>query len=535
MDKLIHINQKSIFRSTIYWVYNAVVLLFFLFLIFTVEIMGNAKFISYAYTLEYMTYLEITLFVTVFCLSSYYTKKTFQLEDIIHIPVVSRILARYLGIFCMSLSVCIIPILYIFISSSMEKTQLSYTLSTLIVIVIRWAVIVLLSHSIGFLASTIIKSIYVYMACIPFVISFSYLNLLFIDKLPLGETSMIKISQLLSVNKLFISGMEIDYTGLRINRLFFWKTLFLISCSIVIICLLVFFKKPQIKIFLVTILFVVGCVCSAVGYMISFPEPYSSTEKMYLPKAVKPYYIESCSGEIELGSISRFRNIELGLINIGNAESVTFRLDECFDIESVYSNDIELDFLHDGDDLTIFLPAIKRDSCALILNYSGRVSYYSDSQNVDIFTERLSSALPPRFAFLPTIDDERKVSYNLTVTSNNIVISNLNVEEILPGMNNYLLVGNSASICIFSGYFDAVVIDDMLVYKAKYNKTTAYSDIYNISQRLKARNRYNMADEDQDLEQKRYSKVFLIYYFYDTNGFPIVYDDYLIMNYGYIM
>ena len=28
--------------------------------------------------------------------------------------------------------------------------------------------------------------------------------------------------------------------------------------------------------------------------------------------------------------------------------------------------------------------------------------------------------------------------------------------------------------------------------------------------------------------------LFLIFYFYDTGGFPICYDDYVLMNYGYV-
>ena len=535
MNKLMCINQKSIFRSAIYWIYNVAVLLFFLFLILTADIMGMAKFISYAYTLEYMTYLEITLFVIVFCLSSYYTKKPFQLEDVVHVPVVQKILARYFAILSMSLSVCAIPLTYILVSSSLERTQLSYTLSTIFVIMVRWSEMILLSHSISFFVSTIVKSVYTYILCIPFAITFSYLNLLFIDKLPLSDTLKTKISQLFSVNKLFISGMEIDYTGLRINQLLFWKVLFLILCSSVIIYLLIALKRKQIKDIFVTLFFAIGCICSAIGYLSSFPEPYSSIEKMYVPKTVASYYIESYSGQIELNSISRFRNIELSMLDLDNTESVTFRLDECFNIDNIYCNDLELDFLHEGDSLTVFLPSIQKGKCNLIFNYTGRVSYYSDSQNVDIFTEPLSSSLPPRFAFLPTIDDERKVSYNLTVTSNNTVISNLNTEEILLDKDCYLLTGTSTSICIFSGYFDTTVYDGVLVYKAKYNKATSYSEIYDASKRFNARDRYNKPDEHKQLEQKKCKKAFLIYFFYDTNGFPIVYDDYLIMNYGYIM
>ena len=48
------------------------------------------------------------------------------------------------------------------------------------------------------------------------------------------------------------------------------------------------------------------------------------------------------------------------------------------------------------------------------------------------------------------------------------------------------------------------------------------------SKRSNARDRYNKPDEHKQLEQKKCKKAFLIYFFYDTNGFPIVYDDYLI-------
>lgn len=76
-----------------------------------------------------------------------------------------------------------------------------------------------------------------------------------------------------------------------------------------------------------------------------------------------------------------------------------------------------------------------------------------------------------------------------------------------------------------------------ICYRAKYNVRTDYAALYEkmltLGAFIDARNGI-VEMKNQDMDSRNPQKVFLIFYFYDTGGFPICYDDYVLMNYGYV-
>ena len=160
----------------------------------------------------------------------------------------------------------------------------------------------------------------------------------------------------------------------------------------------------------------------------------------------------------------------------------------------------------------------------------------SDTNNIDIFTTKMAAALPPGFAFLPQADDGNPVCYDLDVSSGNTVISNLNVENIEQN-HCYKIQGISSSVCIFSGFLSEQRVGESICYRAKYNVRTDYAALYEkmltLGAFIDARNGI-VEMKNQDMDSRNPQKVFLIFYFYDTGGFPICYDDYVLMNYGYV-
>ena len=115
------------------------------------------------------------------------------------------------------------------------------------------------------------------------------------------------------------------------------------------------------------------------------------------------------------------------------------------------------------------------------------------------------------------------------IMSANTVISNLNVdqEDAL-----YRLSGKAASICIFSGFLTEYEQDGITVYRSKYNYATDYNTV--LSNGLASANYmdpYKFEIRDDGFSKP--DKAFLIYDLYGVLGIPVVYEDYILLNYGF--
>ena len=429
MKETIHKTKAMAIHSPLFWTYIAFIAIFFMLYVIMFDIAKIAVFISYAYLLQYMTYLEIALFIATFCVSCYFVWMVNIKDPPGEIAIVEYI-GRYVEIGTRLLVVCVIPAIYIAVSAIIEKTQLLYAFSTFVVIVGRWVGIILIAHSISFLCASLRKTIYVCCYVVPLTIVFTCFNEIIINRMPFDEELKSKIAQLLSLNRLFVSGMELDFTGVRINLLFIWKTLTVFLSSLLFFWIAVLIKcnrKKQVA--LVNIILTLCIIASAIQYNYVFPKKYDSIEKVFPQKVARSYYIESCSGEISLNSKSVFKNIEVCLCNPQKEKSIILRLDESLSVERILCLGSELEFERRGDFLLINLFNYEKEKVILTLDYAGEVSYYSETCNLDIFTEPFSTSLPPRFAFLPTIDDEREVFYNISIRSNNTVVSNLKITK----------------------------------------------------------------------------------------------------------
>lgn len=216
---------------------------------------------------------------------------------------------------------------------------------------------------------------------------------------------------------------------------------------------------------------------------------------------------------------------------------MTVRLDDSFEDLQILHDGESVRYTRNGDKITICMENISQEKqVPLDFVYKGYVYYLSDTNNIDIFTTKMAAALPPGFAFLPQADDGNPVCYDLDVSSGNTVISNLNVENIEQN-HCYKIQGISSSVCIFSGFLSEQRVGESICYRAKYNVRTDYAALYEkmltLGAFIDARNGI-VEMKNQDMDSRNPQKVFLIFYFYDTGGFPICYDDYVLMNYGYV-
>lgn len=539
-------NLKVVLRSPIFLFYLAFLLLSFLLFVIAAVLDPLVNYINYAIGLRDMEYYGVGMLTASFCVAAYFAQRNTILEDTCLIPPVHTHLTRFFALAFSSHFILIILIIYVAIMSVIQKTDILFSISTFAVTGFRWSITIFLGESIGYLAGLLCNRFYIYLLAAPCACVFgmpnSYLfSILFRDSDRLKSI----FSGILSTQSPFPSGMALDYVGSQFDTFFAVGVLFkylLSALVLLLICLVAWclHGKRSIHFFRKWCVGTVGvCIClaaSAFLYVEKFPLRYSATEKLYMPIEEKSWgTISTISGEIDLGQICKVTcNV---LLDNVTSSVVTVRLDDSFEDLQILHDGEPVRYTRNGDKITICMENISQEKqVPLDFVYKGYVYYLSDTNNIDVFTSKMAAALPTGFAFLPQADDGNPVCYDLDVSSGNTVISNLNIENVEQS-HCYKIHGTSSSICIFSGFLSEQRVGESICYRAKYNVRTDYAALYEkmftLGAFIDARNGI-VEMKNQDMNFRNPKKVFLIFYFYDTGGLPICYDDYVLMNYGYV-
>ena len=539
-------NMKVILRSPIFLFYLAFLLLSFLLFVIAAILDPLVNYINYAIGLRDMEYYGVGMLTASFCVAAYFAQRNTILEDTCLIPPVHTHLARFFALAFSSHFILIILIIYVAIMSVIQKTDILFSISTFAATGFRWSITIFLGESIGYLAGLLCNRFYIYLLAAPCACVFGMPNrylfsLLFRDSDRLQSI----LSGILSTQSPFPSGMALDYVGSQPDTFFVAGVLFkyLLSALVLfMICIVAWYPRGKKSVHFLRkwCAGTVGvCIClaaSAFLYVEKFPLRYSATEKLYMPIEEKSWgTISTISGEIDLGQICKVTcNV---LLDDVTSSVVTVRLDDSFEDLQILHDGESVRYTRNGDKITICMENISQEKqVPLDFVYKGYVYYLSDTNNIDIFTTKMAAALPPGFAFLPQADDGNPICYDLDVSSGNTVISNLNIENVEQS-HCYKIHGTSSSICIFSGFLSEQRVGESICYRAKYNVRTDYAALYEkmltLGAFIDARNGI-VEMKNQDMDSRNPQKVFLIFYFYDTGGFPICYDDYVLMNYGYV-
>ena len=539
-------NLKVILRSPIFLFYLAFLFLSFLLFVIAAILDPLVNYINYAISLRDMEYYGVGMLTASFCVAAYFAQRNTVLEDTCLIPPVRTHLARFFALVFSSHFILSILIIYVVIMSVMQKTDILFSISTFAATGFSWSITIFLGESIGYLAGLLCNRFYIYLLAAPCACVFgmpnSYLfSILFRDSDRLKSI----FSGILSTQSPFPSGMALDYVGSQFDTFFAVGVLFkylLSALVLLLICLVAWclHGKRSIHFFRKWCVGTVGvCIClaaSAFLYVEKFPLRYSATEKLYMPIEEKSWgTISTISGEIDLGQICKVTcNV---LLDNVTSSVVTVRLDDSFEDLQILHDGEPVRYTRNGDKITICMENISQEKqVPLDFVYKGYVYYLSDTNNIDVFTSKMAAALPTGFAFLPQADDGNPVCYDLDVSSGNTVISNLNIENVEQS-HCYKIHGTSSSICIFSGFLSEQRVGESICYRAKYNVRTDYAALYEkmftLGAFIDARNGI-VEMKNQDMNFRNPKKVFLIFYFYDTGGLPICYDDYVLMNYGYV-
>lgn len=539
-------NLKVILRSPIFLFYVAFLLLSFLLFVIAAVLDPLVNYINYAISLRDMEYYGVGMLTASFCVAAYFAQRNTILEDTCLIPLVHTHLARFFALAFSSHFILIILIIYVAIMSVIQKTDILFSISTFAATGFRWSITIFLGESIGYLAGLLCNRFYIYLLAAPCACVFGMPNRYLFSLLFRNSDRLQSIlSGILSTQSPFPSGMALDYVGSQPDTFFVAGVLFkyLLSALVLfMICIVAWYPRGKKSVYFLRkwCAGTIGvCIClaaSAFLYVEKFPLRYSATEKLYMPIEEKSWgTISTISGEIDLGQICKVTcNV---LLDNVTSSVVTVRLDDSFKDLQILHDGEPVRYTRNGDTITIYVENVSQEKqIPLDFVYKGYVYYLSDTNNIDIFTSKMAAALPPGFAFLPQADDGKPICYDLDVSSGNTVISNLNIENVEQS-HCYKIHGTSSSICIFSGFLSEQRVGESICYRAKYNVRTDYAALYEkmftLGAFIDARNGI-VEMKNQDMDFRNPQKVFLIFYFYDTGGFPICYDDYVLMNYGYV-
>ncbi len=527
--KLFRLNFKLIFRSLVYWLFIAVMLGGYVF--FTYALQSLSYYSNYVYFFDSLTYMDATMYVLLFCVAMFFSQHKTTLEDVCFVPPGKTVCVKFLSVLACSSLICVIPLLFMLFAGLAEKVGAVYMLVSIIYGVVRWLVIIIISQTAGFFIGYVVRSVYSYLFAIPFAILNTFLNkymFQWIFGYDIGR--FYKYANFFSTQHKYSDGMPVTYRGPVVDTEFFVK-----SAVAVFLLITVFFiilqlarKKVTLKPMCAASASAVMLVLLSVFYFRLHPEVYYNEQKLYITDyEEQPYEITSYSGDISLKEWAEY-DVAVGVKGTGDADSVTLRLDESLDIKSLEIGGRTADFERNGDLLTVHCTD---SEFVMELCCRGRISYVNSINVTDIYTDRLSCALPPDFAFLPKVDGDKSTKrYELDVKCANTLVSNLDTLE-RDGV--YKISGSAENICFFSGFLTQTERDGITFYHAKYD---ILNDIERSYKNIRENSKVMFDHEKNSFTEKKWDekpKVFIITYFYGTNGFAAPYEDYVMMNFGY--
>lgn len=527
MKTIIRFNVRQIIAMPVVIVcFLAILLGFVMYSVITYA--SGIKCINFVIQFDYFTYLELVLTLIVFCYGVYVYQYSSTVEEMSLFSRAQIQVGRMISVLLVSLSFCLFPASFVVISAIISRSDARFTLDALLYTTIRWLLLLGGAEILAMISSFFLKTKAAYILCVPSTIVLSYLNKGLFAVLSSRHAD--ELSAFFSMQRMGIGSIMIDYATPRIDLFLVVKLLYVII-GIAIVLLLVWMilapqKKRSVFAFILLLALESGCIW---GWFQLYPQQYQYKEKLYeMPVCSQDIRIKEYSGEIILGELTKFHCKVY--FHPTRENEVMLRLDECFTIDEITYGQEPLTYRRSGDYIEIDLPENLSEDVALLLDYHGRIYYASAVGTINIFATRTSAALPARFAFLPIIDEDiGEKRYNLMIRASNTLISNLDVTPIERDL--YSVKGNACSCSLFSGYLTQFEMDGITFYRAKYNQITDYEEVYRNALQYRWFDPYASALRDD--EYKTPKKVFMIYSLYGVIGFPIVYDEYMLLNYGY--
>ena len=535
--------HKNLRRSKLYWGYLIVNLLIFAFNIYAISTVHAAN--SY-FSLYTITYFELILFVSNFAFSSFVAAKENRIAEICFADGGTAFMGKYAACLLLELPLCLYPFLHNSMGIILQPVSFSYAVAAIGEHTLRCAVMVVVSHTLGFVFGFLLKNVLTVLLSVPCVCLFSFINNYAFEFF--GATAEeSNWANLLSINRMFsVNWEEIVYAGPVIDLLFWIKNAVLVlGCLALVLGIAGCFKRRnKAALFGFSAGAAVLCMVCAVSFFRLFPQEFDYVHRSVLfpqSKSATQDQIVSCQGTVDLGEWSRF-TLELEVRDRNGDGEISFALDPCFDISLLQQEGKVVSYERTEQTVVCRIFSPQAEHINLSLQYKGRPYYATDYANADIYTGIKSTALPAGFAFLPLTGAEETTAYDLTVYAKNTVLSNLDQAADWSDEGDtftkkaYHFQGESRTVSLFCGYFTSFEKDGITVYHAKYDARGDYKDGFERTLILPKRNYLGSgAEVCKDLEEaelETIDKMFLINYRCNSSGFPCVFDGCVYRDYG---
>ncbi|MCH5203821.1 MAG: hypothetical protein J1F03_03680 [Oscillospiraceae bacterium] len=149
------------------------------------------------------------------------------------------------------------------------------------------------------------------------------------------------------------------------------------------------------------------------------------------------------------------------VVDMNDNDSIKLRLDECFNIKSVYVNEKQTSFIRNGDYFEVTdIPA--GENVWITVEYSGRMNYVDGLRNKSDFCDISAGYLSPIFAWYPKLLTEENYAqdkeFNVSINAVNSFVTNLDNGE-LHSAGKHIFSKKDTDIFFYMGYLSEAKID----------------------------------------------------------------------------
>lgn len=538
--RYLRLNLRLLRRSLLYWIFlvlSAAAAAYFMF--FHVK---AGEYINGYFLLSGMRYLQAAWFVFAFCIAVYFAQASNAVEISCLVSKGKTRFWRFAALFVFSCCLVVLLVLFCVYSLISVEAGFRYCVRAALAIAAQYGLLLFLAQSLGFAAGCLGRSVFLYLLVVPAALVFTHLNesvLLWLTSdavAPMAEVASpaAKLSDLFSVNVMVPHSLYTDFAGPMLDHEYWirWGFKLLIGLAAVLSISGHWSRKPRRA---AAPLRFAGCIaCLGLAAVLGvvffrlYPTAYRTDEKLqvdYRYDTYTPgYHIKAYEGSVEIGEPCAV-SVMMTLESDGGGDLV-FRLDEGF--HPVFTCDGRtLSFNRKRDMITISADQLPQSGEFVIeAIYENRVYYISELSNLELFvTSGGLAAIPSSFALLPEIPNDTTLhNYRVTVAGGLTLASNLNID-------GDLLTGQASGICLFSGFFDTVMLGDMTVIQSDGNGMIQTEQALQTMQSYGA---YLDGEAKLTATNGEFSpkKLLILRYSYNTGWFPVLYADYGIGNFG---
>lgn len=505
--------------------------IFIMSMLFTIFIMMvqisalNSSIHLYA-RINFYGYISFNLFLLLSC--TYVMNKKYELAEFLERNLFKKFIYTFFTSIVISSLVFILPMLVIIIYKWNKISFIDFY-QGIFNYFILWSLSNCLSALIGCTIGILVRKWYSYI--ISFILYLGYISYIYGPPKSVLDRLMCVFSDNIFIN-------QNNLAPILFNASYYLDKCFIILFIIAIINLvyLTIGKKKISLISLISLFTIIGLLVSIIP--ISSKLSKIGTES-YNDFYSEDYIIQDYKMNLEIKSILK-NSCEVDIKIINATSSITFMLDDIFKINSIVIGDEYFKFEHKNNQVKIDSNFEQNQIIKIRFDYSGFVdvsnylgvnTYYVNNQYINLPNKK--------FYWYPLLNTNTIHNFNVNISSDTDIYSNLEPESMDKNRKEYELSGSDFGFSIFAGDYK-VVTNNNISYIIPRNYKIDFLESYldNLSERILDKNVSSGNQEKSNiLKNKLYKKVIVGEWYSnaieDDLGNEIhFYDDTIIINLG---